>query len=247
MKRSPALATAFLILPFVVIVNLAFALLVDRFGYDDVLREPAPVILARFAAGGPSLILTWLAFAMGCLLFIPVAVLLGRVLHVERTSASAPIALIGVLSAVLQAVGLLRWVFVVPPLATAYTDAASSAATRDAAVVAFRVVHQYGGVVVGEFLGQIFLVAWTVGTAMAMWQHRGAMRWLGALGLLTVPLWVVGFSELFASVIPGVRVIESAPLAFMLWEAWLAAIAATLIVHAVKKPHAATPAPERAT
>jgi hypothetical protein len=37
---------------FVAVVNTAFALLVDRFGYDDILREPAAAILARFAAGG---------------------------------------------------------------------------------------------------------------------------------------------------------------------------------------------------
>jgi len=55
---------------FAVAANIPFALLVDRFGYDDVLREPPLDVLRAFEAGGPELILIWLAFALCALAFL---------------------------------------------------------------------------------------------------------------------------------------------------------------------------------
>jgi hypothetical protein len=143
--------------------------------------------------------------------------------------------LFGVASAILQAAGLLRWVFVVPALARAHVDTSASEATREAVLVVFQTVHQYGGVLIGEFLGQCFLIAWTAGTCLAMLRMRGPLRWLGACGLATVPLWLLGFSELIASAVPGWPVLELAPIAFIAWEAWLVAVAVTLIAAGVMR------------
>ena len=41
--------------------NGAFATLAARFDYPDVLREPTPQVLAKFRAGGRSLVLLWWA------------------------------------------------------------------------------------------------------------------------------------------------------------------------------------------
>lgn len=230
MTPSRPFATAALLLFFVAAVNLAFALLVDRFGYDDVLREPAGVILARVAAGGTPLVLIWLAFSLGALCFVPVVLLLARELDPLAEPGVGPVAALGIAAAVLQAAGLLRWVFVVPGLARTYLEPGASEASRDAALVVFEAVHQYGGVLIGEFLGQCFLIAWTAGTCAALLRLGGAMRWLGALGLATVPAWLLGFSELLAPSLPGLPVLELAPVAFIAWEAWLAAVAVALIV-----------------
>jgi len=232
---SRPFATAALMLLFVAVVNTAFALLVERFGYDDILREPAAAILARFAAGGVSLVVIWFAFALGALLFVPVAILLPRELDRDAGPGLSAVMLFGIASAILQAAGLLRWVFVVPALARAHVDTSASEATREAVLVVFQTVHQYGGVLIGEFLGQCFLIAWTAGTCLAMLRMRGPLRWLGACGLATVPLWLLGFSELIASAVPGWPVLELAPIAFIAWEAWLVAVAVTLIVAGVMR------------
>ncbi|WP_150125875.1 hypothetical protein [Brevundimonas sp. LM2] len=55
---------------FAVAVNGPYALLVQRFGYDEVLRRPALDVLAAFDAGGPALIVIWLAFAACALSFL---------------------------------------------------------------------------------------------------------------------------------------------------------------------------------
>lgn len=229
MTLSRPHATAALTAAFLVAVNVPYAMLIERFGYDDILREPAAVVLRTFAAGGPTLVAIWLAFALGCLLFVPVAASIAQALRDEQASRLSPLTLVGVLSALLQAVGLLRWVFVVPVLARIHGDPAASDAAREAALVGFQVVHQYGGVVIGELLGQLLLVAWTLGIARLLLARGGAWTLLGGAGVVIGAAWVVGFTELLGTAMPGIAVIEAAPFAFMAWEAWLAALAAALL------------------
>jgi hypothetical protein len=247
MKSARTIWVAGLILLFVAIINVAFALLVKGFGYDDILREPAALILTRFDAGGESLILIWLTFAVGCLLFVPIALLLPGELGVASRGGVSATAALGVTSSVLQAIGLLRWVFVVPVLAASYLSADASEASRAAALSNFQLVHHYGGVVVGEFLGQVFLTAWTIGTCAALLRSGPTLRWLGRAGLLTVPLWILGFSELLATVMPSVASLEMAPVAFMAWEAWLAGVAIALLAQALKDRRLSPSAPAVAT
>ena len=100
---------------------------------------------------------------------------------------------------------------------------------------------------IGEFLGQVFLVAWTIGTCAAMLRSDRALRWLGRAGLLTVPLWILGFSELLATVMPSVASLELAPVAFMAWEAWLTAVAIALLAQAVGDRRSSPSSPAVAT
>jgi hypothetical protein len=210
---------------FVMSANLAFALLAMRFGYDDILREPASVVLERFSAGGPELIGIWALFALSALAFAPLAVALNKALS-GAWGVSMPIAtMAGVVSAVLQAVGLSRWVFVVPGLAeTQKTDPAFAANM-------FSLLNQYGGVAIGEHLGQLFLVLWTCGVAVTCWRGPNRLlRWAAILGFATIPGWIMGQTELFATVVPNLRVFEFTPYAFMAWEAWVLIMGIILIV-----------------
>jgi hypothetical protein len=233
-KSARTYGVAALILLFVAITNAAFALLAAVFEYDDILREPAAEILARFDTGGEALILIWLTFAGGCLLFVPIALLLPREIGDASRGQVSATAVLGVISSVLQAIGLLRWVFVVPVISASYVGADASEVSRAVAVSTFQLVHLYGGVVVGELLGQVFLVAWTVGTCAALLRSGRILRWLGRAGLLTVPLWILGFSELLATVMPSVPAVELAPVAFIAWEAWLTGVAVALIAQTRK-------------
>ena len=212
---------------FLVAATLPYAWLIEHFGYDDILREPAAVILQKFHLGGAPLIIAWFAFAMSSLLFIPVARGFQELLSAHGTSDSGA-AVLGIASAIAQAVGLLRWVLVVPALAATFVDAQSSQATREATVVIFDAVHRYGGMVLGELLGQLLLAGWTGLVALALYRSRAVPRWLAGAGLLTLPLWLLGQTELLHNVVPSVPSIEVIPLAFMAWEAWLAAIAVSL-------------------
>ena len=87
-----------------------------QFDYPGILREPAAEILARFHAGGPSLVLTWWAFGLCALAQAGLAVALLDRQRVRPAWATAA-AILGSLAGLTQAIGLWRWTFAVPGLA----------------------------------------------------------------------------------------------------------------------------------
>jgi hypothetical protein len=225
--------TGILLIMSVVLSNIPYVLLIQTFGYDDILREPVDVVLTKFQSGGTGLILTWFAFGLAALLLIPASVLLSQVLNLPTPRTDRPYlstaTLMGALSGILQAVGLMRWVFVVPILANLYTNPSASTTTREAVSVVYQAVHQYGGVVMGEHLGQTLLVGWTVGTGLAMRSSPLFKAWVAWWGLFTTPLMLLGQSELLATAIPGMPVLETTPIGFILWEVWLLVVGISLL------------------
>ncbi len=205
-----------------VLVNIPYTLLIMNFDYPDILRQPAGEILTRFQAGGASLIYTWLAFAwVGLPLLFGIA-LLEKAVAQENSTLLKAATVPGVIGAITQMVGLLRWVFVVPILARTFTDPAASAATKDAVLVAFQVIHQYGGVVMGEHLGQAFTILWMALVSLAMFKSSIFKPWLGWFGLATSVIYALAQTELLATVIPNFFVVSIAGLlGSILWLVWM--------------------------
>ena len=152
--------TGILLIAGALLVNIPYFLLIATFDYPAILRQPAGTILTAFAAGGPRLILTWLAFAWAGLPLLFAILILPRVFEHRRLAALPVATSLGVIGALVQMVGLLRWVFVVPGLAQTYTDPAASQAAKEALVITFQMLNQLGGVLLGEHLGQLFTIFW---------------------------------------------------------------------------------------
>jgi len=156
-------------------------------------------------------------------LLAPLAVLLGQVLGRDVLAIVPTAAVVGVLAAVVQFLGLARWPFLVPLLARKYDDPASTDATRDAAVVVFESFHTYLGVAIGECLGYLFTGAWTVLIGIAMLQSPAFPAWLAwpgiAIGLALVigSLEFVGGFEEKGWKLAGIIV----PIAYTAWSLWL--------------------------
>ncbi|MEA5593654.1 DUF4386 domain-containing protein [Rivularia sp. UHCC 0363] len=221
--------TGILFVLLVILSNIPYTLLIQTFGYDDILREPVDVVLTQFHAGGTQLILTWFAFGLAALLFIPASLLLHRVMDSPQIPNLAIATLMGAFSGILQAIGLMRWVFVVPVLANLYTNPNASTATREAVSVVYQTIHQYGGVVIGEHLGQTLLIGWTLGVGLIMRSSPLFKSWVAWWGLFTTPLLLLGQSELLATVIPQMPIIETTPIGFILWEVWMLIIGISLL------------------
>jgi len=175
--------------------NVPFAILGSTFDYPDVLRRPAGAVLDLFAAGGNMLILTWHAFGLTALLLAPVAIMLA--LTPERVSARPVLAvgaaILGALAGLAQAIGLWRWVFVIPGLAHTHASPASNPEARLAAERAFDVLNQYGGVAIGEHLGQWLTALFVLFLGLAQW---GEGRRISALiGFATAAAVAVGTEE----------------------------------------------------
>jgi len=222
---------------FAVAVNGPYLLLIDRFGYDDVLREPPLEVLRAFQAGGPELILIWLAFAACALSFLWVSAWTGEAVRAAGARWPVWAAAAGAASAVAQAVGLSRWPFVVPGLADqALTgDPVQSAA----AVAVYQGLHQFAGVAIGEWLGQTLLAAWTLAIGLAL--VRGPLaaglwtRALGTVALILTPLWIVGHAELLATVDPAFPDVQITQWVFTAWLVWLLALGMTWLVQGDRK------------
>ena len=122
-----SVAGAFLIL-LPIAFNVFFFLLARRFDYPNILRSPTEDILSRFHAGGVGLKLVWFGFMLTAVLFAPLAVLMGQVLAPDGLAVVPTATVVGVLAAVVQFLGLPRWPFLVPALARAQVDPASTPA-----------------------------------------------------------------------------------------------------------------------
>lgn len=214
---------------FLVMATIPYSLLISEFGYDDILRAPVLEILQKFHDGGDRLIWIWFAFAMSALMFIPVAIGMGKVAS-HSDQSTAVLNILAISSALAQAIGLLRWVFVVPLLAETTTNPTTSEAAKTAATMVFQTIHQFGGGLLGEFIGQLMLALWTLLIVIRLYQSRALPRIKVVVGVMTLPLWILGMTEHLHTVMPNTEVIATTPAAFMLWEVWLLLCAGVLFV-----------------
>jgi hypothetical protein len=204
--------------------NLLFTLLSVTFEYPDILRQPAGYVLERFDAGGAGLVATWYGFMLTAVLFVPLVVLVHRVLAGDEREAGAPFYLglataFGVVAGVVQFLGLVRWPFLVPYLADSYTDPAYSEANRQSVAVVFEAFNRYAGVAVGEHLGYLFTGLWTALVALAMFGSALPFRrWLSLLGMVSAAGVLVGTLEPAGFEAAANIVVVG----YILWSIWLA-------------------------
>lgn len=198
------------------------------FEYPDILRQDTSVILTKFYEGGSSLIWTWFAFAITGIPLLPAYILLGQKLE-SKNSLIRVATNIGVAGLIVQMVGLLRWTFVVPVLADAFVNSTDEA-TKAAAMMAFKTIHQYGGVILGEHLGQLFTIAWTVMLSMAFAKLNLMPKWVNWMGYFSSFIYLLAQAELFATVMGDFPVWDLAGfIGSTLWLIWLIIIGVRLI------------------
>lgn len=221
--------TGLLLILGAILVNLPYSMLIVNFDYPDILRRPAGEILERFAAGGSSLVWTWLAFAWVGLPILIGILLLPKAIGDDSLPGRAAL-FFGSVGAFAQMAGLLRWPFVVPVLARLYNAPQASEATREAVEVVFQAVHHYGGVVMGEHIGQTFTILWMALLSAGMLRSRLFPRWLPIAGFIAAIVYTLAQGELLAIAVPGFPVWDLAGLiGSLLWLAWLIALGVLLI------------------
>lgn len=200
-------------------VLVPYTVLTIIFDYPDILRLETGIILTKFHDGGNRLIWTWWAFAILGLPLLVAYVLLGQKLE-QKFYFVRWATTLGVIGLLVQMIGLLRWTFVIPVLANNFIT--GNEITRETSKIGFQIVHQYGGVVLGEHIGQLFTIAWTVMMTSAFAQLKLFPNWTIWLGYLSSFIYLLAQAELFVTVIPDFPVIDSAGLiGSTLWIIWL--------------------------
>ncbi len=211
--------------------NASFALLGARFEYPDILRRPTAEVLERFRQGGSALILIWWAFALTAVLFAPLVVLVSAALPDADATLLAVATSVGVLAAIVQFLGLIRWPFLVPYLAREAELAAPGSARHESIDVVFQSFNRYLGVAVGEHLGYAFTGAWSVLIGIAFTQADAVPSWLGLPGILIGAALMLCSLEFVGRHEPaGWKLAEKlTPIAYVLWSIWLVVAGVALI------------------
>jgi hypothetical protein len=230
---SAEVAAAILLIAVPIGFNVAFFELGRVFDYPNILRKESDEILRRFAAGGSGLLLRWEALLLSALAVLPMAALLAVVLG-AAPSLTAPSIVIGAAAAIVQALGLVRWPFVVPELARRYiaAEGPDSEPTRRTIELTFATLHRLLGVGVGEHLGYLLTGMWTLLIAASILSTAVLPGWLGVIGLpigvaiLIGILEFVGPNEKDGWPLAGTIV----PIAYIAWSLWLIALGVFLLL-----------------
>ncbi len=186
-----------------ILFNVPFSTLASIYQYPDILRRPAGEALDLFASGGPVLILTWYAFAIAALALAPMALALSITPERLKSAPALSIgaALFGALAGVMQAIGLLRWVFAIPAVAAAHADPMASDAARYQAERTFDLLNAWGGVAIGEHLGQLLTVVFVLLLSLVQWRESSKVTAMA--GFATAAAVAIGTGEGLAIALGG--------------------------------------------
>lgn len=210
---SPRIVAGSLLVAVPVVFMAGFTGLQMSFGYPDILRHPAGEVLTRFAAGGVDLHVYWYAMFASALALVAAAISTGVLLW-ERDRLVAGLSIgFGALAGLVQALGLLRWVILVPSLAAHYVapDTTEMQQAMDAAIFDF--ANQYLGAGVGEHVGYLLTALWTAMVSLLLMKDHKVLAISGlviALGVAFGLLEPAGVA-LAASVVA---------ISFSLWAVW---------------------------
>lgn len=211
---NPTARTAGILLIAVPLIFTAgFTGLQMTFEYPDILRHPAGDVLTRFASAGADLHLYWYAMMSASLLMIGGVIAAGLVFW-KRDPFLATLSLgAGVLAGLVQALGLLRWVMLVPSLAAMYVAPGATEIDRAMAISLFDAANHYLGMGVGEHLGYFFTAIWTVLISALIFRTHRIMAIAGVVIALGV---VSGMLEPFG--VPLTGMINA--ISYTLWALW---------------------------
>jgi len=187
---------------------LSFAPLVilgAAIGWPASLDKPAAAQLAAIGANADAVALGYGVYLLYSILIAPLMIgVAARCCGGLHRPLAMTVAAFGALSALARAIGILRWLTVMPVLAAAHAGA--DPAARAQIELVFSAINEYGGGI-GEILGVSLFMALSLGTlSMAALLRGGLPKWLAALGLVSAVL-------LAALALPALRIDLQMPVA----------------------------------
>jgi hypothetical protein len=227
---SSTVVTGLMLIGLPLAFNALFALLAARFEYPDILRKPTDEVFEKFREGGVQLLVLWWLFALTAVALVPLVILVSSQLIGAGWILLFTLSAVGILAALVQFLGLVRWPFLVPYLARVGLE--GDADERAAARVVFQSVNRYLGVAVGEHLGYLFTGLWTLLVGVAAIQVSLVATWLAIVGivvgaaLMVCSLEFVGPAEERGWRLAGVLT----PITYVVWSVWLIAVGIALIL-----------------
>jgi hypothetical protein len=205
----------------------AYLVLAAVLDLPAVLRRPTTEIVALFQRSESVIVPTYYAFTLTGINFIVIALAMREALRERDSSWSRAAGTFGVLAGITQAVGFVRWVWLVPSLAAVIRDPTSSVATRDSALLVFEAMHQFAGVSIGENLSFLFQGLWTLSVSIAMLHHPRFDRRVGLAGIASGASFVVYTLEQFGGPFSALGDLNVE--FHCVWLAWMVVTASMLL------------------
>jgi hypothetical protein len=229
---TATVAAGWLLIVLPIAFNAAFSALAMRFGYPGILRRPTEEVLDRFREGGSGLVLIWWFFAMTAVLLAPLAVLVSGALPGADSVLLGVGTTVGVLAALVQFLGLIRWPFLVPYLARVAAEPDTTPARKEAIDIVFQAFNRYLGVAVGEHLGFLLTGAWSILVGFAVIQDGQLPGWLGIAGIVIGTVLAVCSLEFVGPFEPeGWQLAATlTPITYIAWSLWLVATGIFLLL-----------------
>jgi hypothetical protein len=238
--------TGWLLVAGAVTFAVAATVLSSTFEWPDILREPPEVVLPAFVAGGTSLVWTWFAVAWTYAILLVPILLLPAALGRRDDPVLRAATFVGAASVLLSLIGFLRWVFVVPALAGSYV--AGDPTTQAAVAAAWTAQHQFGGALLGEHLGQLLVIGWSVTVSLLVLRTGMLARWVGWAGLAASVLYLSGQGDILATAVPGFPVWDlGGLLGSTLWGLWVIGLGVAVLRAPIRRPTSNPAATNRGT
>ena len=204
---------------------LAFApiaVLGPAIGWPASLRNSAGQQLIAIAAAPTALAFGYGLYLLYSLAIAPVAIFVAWRVASLRGPMAALIIAFGTLSAITRGLGILRWLTVMPMLATSY--AVADGAPKATIEMVFMALNSYGGGI-GELFGvALFGGLWLLVAMIAALKFQRLPTWLAGLGLIVAVLQLALFTPAFGMVSP-----VPVAVAVSLFAVWLIAFALHLV------------------
>ena len=220
--RVARLATGVLFIGTALLSFLPIAVLGPAIGWPASLRAPAAQQLAAIGSAPDAVALGYGIYLLYSLLVIPVLVLLAlRVSGSLARPVAVTVVALATLSVLARSIGILRWLTVMPVLATQHASA--DPASQQMIETVFSALTTYGGGI-GEILGVSLFMALSLGLAMAAaLSNKTLPSWLAVMGLVSA-LLLLGLS------LPALGIAVQIPIALAasLLSVWMLAAGVVL-------------------
>ena len=202
---------------FAVAMLAAYFGLVTFFEFPDILRTGREHMLKLFLQNKEVVVPFYYLFVISQVIFVGIVL---QMSHYYRDTPSMLLTVatgFGVLAGLCQAIGFLRWPFLVPYLASVISDPASSAASKEAAEVVFQSFHLFAGVAVGENLFFVLEGVWGICFGLYLVRYQHLSKALASVPIVAGVLILVYSLEQFGgamSVLAPLNVIAHGALVF---------------------------------
>lgn len=219
--RNPARRTAaVLLIGQFIAMWTAFFILMPAINWPASLDLPPAEILPLILEQSGAVFAGYLSYLIHALLLIPIAALMPKALGLGEVAGRMAL-LLGGLAGFAKALGITRWIFLMPGLAIAYATPGGDGATQTAIAVVYDAFNAYAGGV-GEILGVgLFAGLWTLILAWGL--IVSGARILGGAGVVAALLLFTTLPSVIGVENPVVLTLSG-----IFWQLWTFALAVQL-------------------